>query len=161
MEVSRHSYLDHYGYQCEVEIMSDDIVVFNSTPNLCFDFKKHGIKLRHSKYYDYVLHYAIKNEQLFLCKIEARLSLLCKKSQIFGVNAETISKGKWSIFHFDEIPLEYTGTLSIGRSFDYRYWQHDEKTASVPFSPDVFKENGYMKFEKGRIIEKSLIFRNA
>jgi hypothetical protein len=161
MEFSRHGYFDQYGYRCEVEIMSDDIVVFNSTPNLCFDFKKHGIKLRHSKYYDYVLHYAIKNEQLFLCKIKARLSLLCKKSQIFGVNAETINKGKWSIFNFDEIPLEYTGTLSIGRSFDYRYWQHDEKATPVPFSPDVFKENGYIKFEKGRIIEKSLVFRDT
>jgi hypothetical protein len=51
--------------------------------------------------------------------------------------------------------------LSIGRSFDYRYWQHDEKTTPVPFSPDVFKENGYIKFEKGRIIEKSLVFRDT
>ena len=74
MEVSRHSYLDQYGYQCEVEIMSDDIVVFNSTPNLCFDFKKHGIKIRRSKYYDYLLCYIIKNEQLFLCGFETRLS---------------------------------------------------------------------------------------
>ena len=159
MEFSRHGYFDQYGYRCEVEIMSDDIVVFNSTPNLCFDFKKHGIKLRHSKYDDYVLHYAIKNEQLFLCKIEARLSLLCKKSQIFGVNAETINKGKWSIFNFDEIPLEYTGTLSIGKTFDYRYWEHDEKVTPVPFSPDVYKESGYLQLEKGTIIENVLTFR--
>lgn len=161
MEFSRHGYLDQYGYRCEVEIVSDDIVVFNSAPNLCFDFKKHRIKLRRSKYYDYVLHCVIKNEQLFLSKIEARLSFLSNKAKIFGVNAETINKGKWSIFNFDDIPLEYTGILSIGRSFDYRFWQHDEKATPTPFSPEVFKETGYIKFEKGRIIEKSLAFRDA
>ena len=93
---------------------------------------------------------------IFLCKIEARLSLLCKKSQIFGANAETINKGKWSIFHFDEIPLEYTGTLSIGKTFDHQYWEHDEKTIPVPFSPEVYKENGYIKLEKGKITEKDI-----
>ncbi len=158
MEASRHSYFDQYGYRCEVEIISEDIVVFNSTPNLCFDFKKHGIKIRHSKYYDYVLQYVIKNEQLFLRGISTRLSLLCKKSQIFGVKAETINKGKWSIFHFDDIPVDYTGTLKIGKTFDYRHWKHDEKATPVPFSPDVYKENGYIKFEKGTIIEKVLTF---
>ena len=160
MEVSRHSYLDQYGYQCEVEIMSDDIVVFNSTPNLCFDFKKHGIKIRRSKYYDYLLCYIIKNEQLFLCGFETRLSCLCKKAQIFDKKAETLNNGKWSIFHFDDIPVEYTGTLSIGKSFDYRYWPHDEKARPVPFSPEVYKENGYLQLEKGIIIEKVLTFRD-
>ena len=158
VEVSRHGYLDQYGYRCEVEITSDDIVVFNSTPNLCFDFKKHKIKIRHSKYYDYVLHYAIKNEQLFLIGIGVRLSFLCKK-QIFGVSAETINKGKWGIYHFDNIPVQYTGTFSIGRTFDNRYWPYDDKVTPLPFSPDVFKENGYIKFKNGKIIEKSLVFR--
>jgi len=160
VELSRHGHFDQNGYRCEVEIMSDDIVVFNSTPNLCFDFKKYGIKIRHSRYYDYILHYVIKNEQLFLCKIETHLSFLCKKSKILGVNSEAINKGKWSIFNFADIPSEYTGTLSIGRTFDYHNWKHDEKTIPVPFYPDAYKENGYIKFEKGRIIEKSLILRD-
>ena len=160
MEASRHSYFDQYGYRCEVEIISDDVVVFNSTPNLYFDFKKHGIKIRRSKYCDYILRYVIKNEQLFLRGIETRLSLLCKESQIFGVKAETFNKGKWSIFHFDDIPVEYTGTLSIGKTFDYRYWEHDDKVTPVPFSPDVYKENGYMKLKKGTIIEKVLTFND-
>ena len=160
MESSRHGYIDQYGYRCGIEMMSEDIVVFDSTPNLSFDFKKYGIKIRRSKNYDYILHYAIKNEQLFLCKIEVCLSLGSKKSQIFGVNAETIDNGKWSIFHFDDMPWEYTGILSIGRNFDDRNWKHDEKATPVPFSPDAYMENGYVKFEKGRITEKSLIHRD-
>ena len=159
MEVSSHRYLDQYGYQCEVEIISDDIVVFNSTPNLCFDFKEHGIKIRRSQYYDYILRYVIKNEQLFLRGFETCLSRLCKESPIFGVKAETLNNGKWSIFQFDDIPVKYTGTLSIGKSFDYRYWTHDEKVSPVPFSPDVYKENGYLQLENGTIMEKVLSFR--
>ena len=159
MEVSRHRYLDQYGYQCEVEIISDDIVVFKSTPNLCFDFKEHGIKIRRSQHYDYILRYVIKNEQLFLRGFETCLSRLCNESSIFGVKAETLNNGKWSIFHFDDIPVKYTGTLSIGKSFDYRYWRHDEKVSPVPFSPDVYKENGYLQLENGTIMEKVLTFR--
>ena len=159
MEASRHSYFDQYGYRCEVEIISDDVVVFNSTPNLYFDFKKHGIKIRRSKYCDYILRYVIKNEQLFLRGIETRLSLLCNESKIFGVKAEAFNKGKRSIFHFDDVPVEYTGTLSIGKTFNYRYWKHDEKVTPVPFSPDVYKESGYLQLEKGTIIEKVLTFR--
>ena len=156
METSRHSYLDRYGYRCEIEIISDDIVVFNSTPHLCFDFKKHGIRIRRSKYYDYILQYVIKNEQLCLRGIQTRLSLLCKESQIFGAKAETLHEGKWSIFHFDDIPVDYTGTLRIGKDFDYCYWKHDEKAAPVPFSPNVYKESGYMQFKQGTMIEKVL-----
>jgi len=159
MEVSRHRNLDPYGYRCEVEIISDDIVVFNSTPNLCFDFKKNGIKIRRSKHYDYILRYVIKNEQIFLRDIEARLSHVCPPL-IFGVEAEMFNREKWSIFHFDDIPVKYTGTLSIGKSFDYRYWKHDEKATPVPFSPDVYKEIGYLQLEEGKIVEKVLTLRD-
>jgi len=160
MESSRHRYIDQCGYRCEVEIISEDIVVFGSTPDLCFDFKKHGIKIKTFKYYDYLLRYTIKNEQLFLCEIEARLSFLTKKAKIYGVDPETINNGKWSIFHFNDIPAEYTGTLSIGKDFDYSFWQHDEKAKPVPFCHEAYKENGYIKFEKGKIVEKSLAPRD-
>ena len=160
--MSGYYYTDQYGYRCGVDITDedDDIVVFSSTPNLSFDLKEHGIKIRRSKYHDYILRYVIKNEQIFLCGIETRLPFLCKKSQIFGVSAEAYNKGKWSIFRFDDIPVEYSGTLSIGRTFDYRYWKHDEKVTPVPFSPEVYKENGYIKLEKGKIIKKELISRD-
>lgn len=156
MEESRHHYTDQNGYLCEVSIFHDDVVVFESTPNLFFDFKKHKIKIRSGKYYDYVLSYAIKDEQLFLRSIEVRLSFLSKKAKIYDVAPETIHNGKWSIFRFNDIPVEYTGTLSIGKDFDYSFWQHDEKAKPVPFCPEVYKKNGYIKFEKGKIIEKSL-----
>jgi len=161
MESSKHEYLDPYGYHVSIEIISedDDLVVFNSTPSLSFDLKKHGIKIRHSDHYDYVLRYVLRNGQIFLRGIEVRLSFFHKRVQIFGVNAETYSKEKRSIFVFDDIPVEYSGVLSIGKTFDQQYWKHDEKATPVPFSPEVYRENGYIKFEKGTMTEKELISR--
>ena len=161
METSRHDYIDRYGYHCGIEIVSedDDLVVFNSKPSLSFDLKKHGIKIRHSDHYDYILRYVLRDGQIFLRGIEAQLSVFHKNAQIFGVNAKAYSKEKRSIFVFDDIPVEYSGTLHIGKAFDHQYWAHDEKTAPVPFSPEVYKENGYIKFEKGTMTEKELISR--
>ena len=161
METSKHDIIDLLGYRVSIEIIceDDDIVVFNSTPNLSFDFKKHGIKIRHSDHHDYALRYVVKNGQIFLRGIEVRLSFFNKKTQIFGVNAKAYSKEKQSIFVFDDIPVEYSGILSIGKTFDPKYWEHDEKTAPVPFSPEVYKENGYIKFENGIMTEKELISR--
>lgn len=162
MEASRFDFIDHYGYHCGVDMIceDDDIVVFSSTPSLSFDFHKHGIKIRHSDYYDYIVRYVLKNGQIFLRGIEARLSFSSIKAQIFGVNAEPHNKGSWNVWLFNDIPMEYSGTLSIGKVFDRQYWEHDEKTIPVPFSPEVYKENGYIKFEKGTIIEKKLISRD-
>ena len=92
MEESIHHYTDQYAYLCEIRIFNDDIVVFGSTPNLSFDFKKHEIKIRPGKYYDYVLSYAIKDEQLFLRSIEVRLSFLSKK--VFPANTIYIFPAK-------------------------------------------------------------------
>ena len=66
--MSRYYYIDKYGYRCGVDITGegDDIVVFNSTPNLSFDLKKHGVKIRRSKYEDYILTYVLKDGQIFL-----------------------------------------------------------------------------------------------
>ena len=161
METSRHSYTNLQGYRCGVDIIDedDDIVVFNSEPHLSFDFRKQGIRIRRSKYEDYVLCYVLKDGQVFLRRFEARLSFFSKKSRLMGVTAEEYNSGKWSIFVFDDIPVDYSGTLSIGRTFDYRYWNHDEKAFSVPFSPEVYKENGYIRIEKGAIVEKVLGMR--
>ena len=156
--MSRYYYIDKYGYRCGVDITGedDDIVVFNSTPNLSFDLKKHGIKIRRSKHYDYILSYALKDGQIFLHSFAARLSFFSGKSQIMGVKGRKLGDGNWSIFIFNDIFVDYSGTLSIGRTFDYRYWNHDEKMTPVPFSPEVYKENGYMKLEKGIITAKEL-----
>ena len=160
--ISRHCYTDQYGYRCGVDIGSEDdeIVVFDSKPHLSFDFKKHGIRIRRSKYHDYILRYVIKNGRLFLWGIEARLSFFSRKSQIMGVSAQTNNKGKWSAFLFDGIPVDYSGTLRIGRTFDYRYWQHDDKGSPVPFSPEVYKENGTIKIENGTVTETDLHTRD-
>ena len=160
--MSQYYYTDKYGYRCAVEITSedDDIVVFNSTPSLLFDLKEHGIKIRHSKHYDYILRYVLKDGQILLRSFAARLSFFGRKSQIWGVTAAKYGDGKWSIFNFDDILVDHSGTLSIGRTFDYRYWNHDEKMTPVPFSPEVYKENGYIELEKGKIVKKELNYRN-
>lgn len=162
MEISRHCYVDQYGYRCAVDIDSedDDIVVFDSTPHLSFDFKKHGIKIRHSKYDDYVLRYILKNGQLFLRGFEARLSFFSRNTQIMGKSSQTYNNGRWSVFLFDDIPVDYSGVLSIGKAFDYRYWPHDDKITPVPFSPEVYKENGFRKLEKGTVTDIELHSRN-
>ena len=49
----------------------------------------------------------------------------------------------------------------IGKNFNDRYWKYDEKETPVPFSPDVYRENGYMKIEEGKIIEKTLTIRDT
>ncbi len=156
--MSRYYYTDKYGYRCGVDITSedDDIVVFSSTPNLSFDFKKYGIKIRRSKHYDYILSYVLKDGQILLHSFATHLSFFGGKSPIMGVTATKQGDGKWSIFNFDDICIDYSGTLSIGRTFDYRYWNHDEKMTPVPFSPEVYKENGYIELEKGKIVKKEL-----
>ena len=160
MKTSAHSYTDQYGYRCEIDIINeDDIVVFNSTPHLSFDLKEHKIKIRHSKHNDYLLSYVLKDGKIFLRSFAARLSLLSKNSQIRGVTATKLGDGKWSIFNFDDVFVDYSGTLSIGKTFDYSYWSHEDKETPVPFSPEVYKKNGYIKLEKGRIVEKKLVNR--
>ena len=64
-------------------------------------------------------------------------------------------------FSFDGIPVDYTGTLHIGKTFDDHFWKHDEKETPVPFSPETYRENGYIRIEEGIIIEKVLTVRDT
>ncbi len=161
MNTSAHYYTDQYGYRCEIDIIcEDDTVVFNSTPHLSFDLKKHGIKIRRSKYDDYVLSYVLKDGQIFLRSLATHLSFFSKSSQVMGVTAKKHGDGKWSIFPFDDIPIDYSGALSIGKAFDYSYWKDDDRITPVEFSPKAYKQNGYIKLEKGKITEVELHSRN-
>lgn len=163
MKSSRHYCIDKYGCRYAVEMISenDDIVVFGSTPKLSFDLKEHGIKIRRAKHdipmdYDYILIYVLKDGKMFFRGFEAHLSFWSRSSKILGVAAEEYNEGKWSRFIFDDISTDYSGTLSIGKDFDYRYWKHEDKARPVPFSPEVYKENGYIKIENGAIVAKEL-----
>ena len=80
--------------------------------------------------------------------------------RLFDVLNIVSNSGKWSAFLFDGIPVDYSGTLRIGRTFDYRYWQHDDKGSPVPFSPEVYKENGTIKIENGTVTETELHTRD-
>ena len=105
MKKSEHRYIDRYGYRCAVEIIceDDEIVVFDSTPKLSFDYKKHGIKIKREKFDDYVITYVMKNGNLFFRSFLAPLSFLSRKGQIFGVTPEPYFDGKLSCFFLENI----------------------------------------------------------
>ena len=153
MEFSRHIYTDKLGYRCAVEIGSEDgFVVFDSAPKLAFDFTEHGVRIKRKKHLDCVVTFVIKDNRIFLRAFDACLSILSKK-QMLGVAAQRYGDGKWSRFEFNDILVDYSGTLNIGKDFDYRFWKHDDKATSVPFSPEVYKQNGYIRFENGVVVE--------
>lgn len=160
--MSQYEYTDKYGYRCAINITDekDDIVVFRSIPSLSFDLKKYGIKIRRSEYYDYVLSYALKDGQIFLRSFAAHLSFFSRKTKIMGIPAVKHGDGKWSIFCFDDAFVDYSGTLDIGRTFDYRFWQNDDQITPVPFSPEVYKENGCIRFENGKIVKEEWNLRS-
>ena len=152
MDQSRHIYTDKRGYRCAIEIISDDgIVVFDSLPKLSFYFSAYGVKIKRWKQYDCVVTYVIKDKRIFLRSFDAILSLFSQK-QMLGATVQRLGDGKWSRFEFDDILVDYSGTLNIGKNFDYRFWKHEDKATEVPFSPEVYKENGSIVFEKGSIV---------
>lgn len=159
-----HYYTDKYGYDCAVEmIFKDGTVVFDSVPKLSFDYKMHGISIRRLKcsvcydygipHNDYVLSYEMKNGHLYFRSFLARLPFFHKSVELFGVKPEKHGDGELSIYKFDDIPAKYSGTLIIGRDFDHRYWPTDDRSSPIPFCPEVFKKNGYIKFEQGKVID--------
>ncbi len=155
MESSQHEFIDEKGYLCAVEIHDEehDLVVFESTPKLSFDFRAHKIKIRKSKVTDYKLIYQLKHDRLFLCAVFTRPSFFSRNKQIFGVSPEWFDNHKWALYRVDDIPSSYSGTLKVGKDFDYTHWQHDDKMYPVPFTPEVYQKNGYARFENGILTE--------
>ena len=53
-------------------------------------------------------------------------------------------------------PADNSGTLSVGRDFDYRFRKHDETARPVPFCPEVYKKNAVLQIEKGYVVHMQI-----
>ena len=167
MEQSCHYLTDKYGYKYAVTISTDDLVVFDSTPSLEFDIKKHGLRIVKNKnrvkipvYTDYDILFKIEDGTLYFIAFHACLRRFPKRPALFGAHPQRLGDGKWSSYEFCIPVTSYTGTLSIGREFDTKFWPKNDYTQPVPFCPEVYKQNGYIKIENGRVTEKFIAERN-
>lgn len=153
-EISSHKHTDRLGKTYSVEIFTEDgTVVFNSTPPLLLDVYEFGIKLKRKPFNPYTLVYTIKSGAIYL----TRLHVFTKTTpEIFGVKPQKLFDSDMLTYEFDNIPTDYCGTLTVGKNFDMKYWPDDDRSTSVPFSPDVYKEIGHIKFENGVIIEQKI-----
>jgi len=158
MEQSIHEFVDKNGYRSAVEIIDEtnDLVVFDSIPKLMFDFKSHRFKIKKSKYYDYTVIYKLKNDRLFLSAIQTYPGVFSRNKPLLGVYPEWFDSKKWANYAIGDLFVSYTGKLKVGKDFDMKFWEHDDKAYPVPFAPEVYKQNGYAVFENGRMIDLHL-----
>ncbi|MBQ9079626.1 MAG: hypothetical protein IJY27_00970 [Clostridia bacterium] len=96
----------------------------------------------------------------YLTDFSAHLYRFPHPPTLFDTKPGQLGDGKWSIYGFSE-PTDYTGVLSVGKDFDLKFWPENEYTERVPFCPEVYRQNGYIKIENGRVVEKLLIPRTA
>lgn len=153
-ESSAHYHTDPYGFRYQIQIATyDGIVIFDSTPPLSFDLKATGVKIKRGRNWDYTVAYEIKDAQLYLCRLEARF---LKSPPLFGVEPTNPYSSRVFTYFFENLPVNYNGLLTIGKDFDYKFWKHEDKARPVPFCKEVYKQNGFIQFENGRIIEQIL-----
>ena len=143
---------DRYGHKYQINYLIDDFVVFSCLPELFFDVKAHGIKVKSGIYWDYSLSYDVKNGVLHMTMLEGNFG---SASEIMGVKPDHGRSSRVLTYSFD-IPVDYTGVWQIGKDFDFRFWSEDEKAKPTPFSPEVYKQNGFIRFEKGKVVEMEL-----
>ena len=159
MEGSVHYGKDAYGYNYSNQINNydADIVVFNCDPPLIFDVKAHGLKIKRLKYSDYNLVYEIKEGALYFVSLEFEPALIFKPGVILGAEpSRPYPNNQRCVYTFGALPVDYTGVFRIGKDFDPRFWQGDEKANPTPFCPEVYKKNGFIRFENGSVVETEL-----
>ena len=151
-EISSHEHVDRLGKTYSIDVFTEDgTVVFNSTPPLSLDIYKFGIKLKRKPFNPYTIVYTIKDGTIYL----TRLNVFSKTApEIFGVKSQKLFDSDILTYEFDNIPTDYSGTLTVGKNFDMKYWSDDDRSTPVPFSPEVYKEIGYIKIENGLITER-------
>ena len=143
---------DRYGHKYQINFEIEDFVVFSCSPELSFDVRSHGIKVKRDIYWDYSLSYDVKDGVLHMTMLEG---LFGSAPEIMGVKPDHSRSSRVLTYSFD-IPVDYTGVWQIGKDFDFRFWSGDEKAKPTPFSPEVYKQNGFIRFEKGKVIEMEL-----
>lgn len=168
MQSSCHYLTDKYGYKYAVTVSTDDLVVFDSAPSLEFDIKEHGLRIVKNKnpgkipvYTDYDILFKIEDDTLYFTALHAHMRRFPKPPLLFGVEPHRLGDGKWSAYDFCIPMTSYTGTLSVGREFDTKFYPKNDYTHPIPFCPEVYKQNGYIKIENGRVTEKFIAERNT
>lgn len=150
MNSSHHFVADPRGLRGEIAVFTDDdSVVFDSTPPIWFDWRAAGLLPLGSEY-DMAVH--LTAEGLYLTNLSARF--LLPPRTIFGVKPTRQFRLRWA-WHFDDLPWEYTGTLALGRDFDFRFWPKNEYTDPVPFSPEVYRETAEVRLARGKVIART------
>ena len=156
MECSAHYRTDKYGYKYQINTECE-YAVFGSEPALSFDIKAHGIRLRKKEYYDYSIRYEIRDGYLYLKDLSFESTPCFKPTAIFGAEPSKPYPNLRRYFYtFEPQPVDYTGVFRIGKDFDFRFWQGDEKANPTPFCPEVYKKNGFIRFEGGRVVETEI-----
>ena len=159
MENSVHYVKDKYGYKCsnQINIYDADFVVFGCEPPLLFDVKSYGLRINKREFSDYDLFYELKCGVLYLSRLEFEPAFLYKPSRIMDTEpVYPYPNKKRCSYAFGSVPVDYTGVWQIGKDFDFRFWQGDEKAKPTPFCPEVYKQNGFIRFENGRAVETEL-----
>ncbi|MBQ4141226.1 MAG: hypothetical protein IJD70_07820 [Clostridia bacterium] len=159
MSLSTHRGIDKYGhkYSNTVWAFEDDIVVFGCEPPLEFDIKAHGLKIVNKEHKEYDVDYEIKGGMLYLTGLSFESPPIFKPAELFGSTPlKPYPNLRRYFYTFEPHPVDYTGVWQIGKDFDFRFWPGDEKAKPTPFCPEVYKQNGFIRFENGRIVEIEL-----
>lgn len=163
MAYSSHYGTDKYGYEYQNTISDFDegIDVFSCEPPLEFDIKALGLKIVTRKHGDYSVNYEIRGGALYLTELSFESAPRFKPTAIFGAEPfKPYPTLRRYYYIFEHQPVDYSGIFRIGKDFDFRFWQGDEKAKPTPFCPEAYKQNGYIRFEKGKIVEIELHPRN-
>ncbi len=163
MEHSSHHGADRYGYKYQNNIWDSDsdIVVFSCEPPLEFDIKEHGLKIITKEHKDYAVDYKIEGGVLYLTGLAFESTPRFKPAELFGsLPFKPYPTLRRYFYTFEPRTVDYTGVWSIGKDFDFRFWSGDEKAKPTPFCPEVYKQNGFIRFENGRVVDIELHPRN-
>ena len=167
MSLSVHRGVDQYGhkYSNTVWDFEHDIVVFGCEPPLLFDIKEYGLMKKINKvkapYDDYGMTYDIKGGALYLIEFKFEAKPLVKPPELFDtLPFKPYPTLRRYYYIFEHQPVDYSGVFRIGKDFDFDFWQGDEKAKPTTFRPEAYKQNGYICFEKGKIVEIELRPRN-
>ena len=147
---------DRRGLKYAVEYETDnDFVVLSASPDISvsFDIYTHGLSVKEAPNYSYKLYFKISDEGILLQSISGnfRIPFFHKKLPVVcGAAAVRFGDLKGSYIYRISLPINYTGTLRMGKDFDHRYYPSDDKSRRVPFEEKCYKTIFDCLYENGR-----------
>ena len=163
METSMSYHYDRRGLKYAVEYETDnDFVVLSASPDISvsFDIYTHGLSVKETQNYSYKLYFKISDESIFLQSISGnfRIPFFHKKLPVVcGAAAVRFGDLKGSYIYRISLPINYTGTLRMGKDFDHRYYPSDDKSRRVPFEEKCYKTIFDCLYENGRKVGETAV----